>query len=293
MAEDYKAPEKIRIQTLDSDFRTLQDRLVEKGPELAYGPKEKHQGPVRIEILLTNQDDVDSFKKYLDTLVGDLPLRTVSPGRGRPAASNGASSEPQSPREDLLQEIENKASAGDSADKIIQYLRGMGWVFLLTEDFLEYFKDFPFKTKDVGEPNSSGQYPGSLTWLVRCIKKGKDPRTDKFDPQLILGFDLLGDNEEEESTKIYPYLYKDRKKPIRVALEDKNTLQFSKVEELTKFPVYMTSEERLKFSIETRQLILNKEKVPSKFFLRWSGDVSFSTIQREGLAHLNIASKEA
>ena len=35
----------------------------------------------------------------------------------------------------------------------------------------------------------------------------------------------------------------------------------------------MQEEERLKFSFEQRQLLLNKDKKPSKFFLRWANDV--------------------
>ena len=37
----------------------------------------------------------------------------------------------------------------------------------------------------------------------------------------------------------------------------------------------MTAEERLKFSTEIRQLILSKDKKPSKFFIRWHRDVEF------------------
>ena len=37
----------------------------------------------------------------------------------------------------------------------------------------------------------------------------------------------------------------------------------------------MNEEERLKFSFEQRQLLLNKDKKPSKFFLRWAPDCQF------------------
>ena len=37
----------------------------------------------------------------------------------------------------------------------------------------------------------------------------------------------------------------------------------------------MLEEERLKFSAEQRQLLLNPEKKPSKFFMRWVDDVIF------------------
>ncbi len=35
----------------------------------------------------------------------------------------------------------------------------------------------------------------------------------------------------------------------------------------------MLEDERVKFSTEQRQLLLNPEKKPSKFFMRWSRDV--------------------
>lgn len=37
----------------------------------------------------------------------------------------------------------------------------------------------------------------------------------------------------------------------------------------------MLEEERIKFSTEQRQLLLNPEKKPSKFFMRWYRDVIF------------------
>ena len=37
----------------------------------------------------------------------------------------------------------------------------------------------------------------------------------------------------------------------------------------------MLESERIKFSTEQRQLLLNPDKKPSKFFLRWVGDVIF------------------
>ena len=75
------------------------------------------------------------------------------------------------------------------------------------------------------------------------------------------------------SKKIVPYLYKERKKPLRASV-GKKTISFSQAE-FTKFPKFMLEEERLKFSAEQRQLLLNPEKKPSKFFMRWYKDVIF------------------
>ena len=73
--------------------------------------------------------------------------------------------------------------------------------------------------------------------------------------------------------KIVAYLYKERKKPLRASV-GKKTISFSQAE-FTKFPKWMLEEERLKFSAEQRQLLLNQEKKPSKFFMRWVDDVIF------------------
>ena len=54
----------------------------------------------------------------------------------------------------------------------------------------------------------------------------------------------------------------------------KKVLSFNTVE-FTKLPVYMQETERLKFSVEQRQLLLNPDKKPSKFFLRWVKDAKF------------------
>lgn len=158
---------------------------------------------------------------------------------------------------------------GKSQQEIIKYLRELGFVFILTEDFLFHFPGFEFNIKDVGEATDNKQYPNSYSWMARCIKRAKDPKADKFDPMVIFGFSILGG----PSKKIIPYLYKERKKPLRASV-GKKTISFSQAE-FTKFPKWMLEEERLKFSTEQRQLLLNSEKKPSKFFMRWVDDVIF------------------
>lgn len=254
---------KLRITTLEGSGAVLSDRLVDAYTELNSGPKVQHKGPIRVEVTLTCKQDIENFKVYLDRLSGNLPLKEVT-GRGRPSSSPSALAE--SPREDILMEVENMVKEGKTQDEVIKYLRGLGFVFILTEDLLYYFPDFPFDKKDIGEPNENHQYPESYSWLIRCIKRAKDPKTDKFDPMILFGFSILGG----PSRKVIPYLYKERKQVLRIE-KGKKVLSFSKAE-FTKMPKWMMSEERLKFSSEMRQLQLNPEKQPSKFFLRWAGD---------------------
>ena len=76
---------KMRVTTLNEDGVYLSDRLVDAAAELYAGPKEKHKGPIRLEVTLTNSGDVESFKNYLDQLVGNLPIKAPSAGRGKPS----------------------------------------------------------------------------------------------------------------------------------------------------------------------------------------------------------------
>lgn len=263
--EIYKP--KLRITTLSENGTPLSDRLVDAYTEMNSGPKVQHKGPIRVEVTLTNKQDVDNFKEYLDRLIGVLPAKAPTAGRGRPAGTTVKNLE--SPREDILADVEKMVEEGKSQQEIIKYLRELGFIFILTEDFLYHFPGFEFDKKDVGEATDNKQYPNSFSWMARCIKRAKDPKVDKFDPMVIFGFSILNG----PSKKIIPYLYKERKKPLR-AQTGKNVLSFSQAE-FTKLPKYMLEEERIKFSTEQRQLLLNPEKKPSKFFMRWYRDVVF------------------
>lgn len=264
---------RIRVTLLENSGAIISDRLVDAYTEFNAGPKDKHNGPVRLEVTLTTSQDIDSLKNYIDQLKGNLPLKEAGT-RGRP---NTTPKEIESPREDILQKVEEMAKEGNNQDAIIKYLRDLGFVFITTEDFLFHFPDFELKVKDTGEPTSNKQYPKSLAWMARCIKRAKDPKTDKFDPMIIFGFNI----SDEPSKKIVPYLYKERRKPFKAEL-GKKKLNANSVE-FTKLPPYLNPEERFKFSTEQRQLLLNPEKVPSKFFRRWASEVKVPTAVYEKL----------
>lgn len=259
---------KLRITLLEDNGAVIQDRLVDATTEYYAGPKIQHSGPIRIETTLTNTQDIESFKKYLDQLTGTLPIKAPSAGRGRPSMANQSNLE--SPRENIIEEVKKMASEGNNQTEVIEYLRKLGFVFILAEDLLYYFPDLKdsFKHKDLGDPNDNKQYPNSLAWMVRCIRRAKDPRTDKFDPMIFFGFNI-----QKPSRKVVPYLYKERQEPLKIDT-GKKVLSFNTVE-FTKLPVYMQEQERLKFSVEQRQLLLNPDKKPSKFFLRWVKDARF------------------
>ena len=151
--EVYKP--KLRITTLSENGTPLSDRLVDAYTEMNSGPKVQHNGPIRVEVTLTNKQDIDNFKEYLDRLSGTLPAKAPNVGRGRPAGST--TKELESPREDILADVEKMIEEGKSQQDIIKYLRGLGFVFILTEDFLFHFPGFEFNKKDVGEATDNKQ----------------------------------------------------------------------------------------------------------------------------------------
>ena len=93
---------KIRVSLLSDNGAVTSDRLVDAYTELNAGPKEAHNGPIRIEITLTSSNEIANFKAYLDRLTGSLPLK-VTAGRGRPAT--GSNVELENPREEILADI--------------------------------------------------------------------------------------------------------------------------------------------------------------------------------------------
>lgn len=265
---------KMRVTLLSDNGAVISDRLIDATAEMNLGPKETHKGPIRIEITLTNSQELDNFKNYLDRLSGNLPLKILGVRGRKPSMDSQIIS---NPREEILTDVLKMAEEGKTQKDIIKYLRGLGFIFMLTEDFLQYFPDFPFNKRDINDPHENGQYLNSLSWMVRQIKKAKVPKSDKYDPQIIFGFSIING----ATKKVVPYLFKERKQPIRVK-PAKKQLSFSSVG-FTKYPTYMMEDERLKFSTEIRQLINGQRKKPSTFFKRWMKDVRFPDNIKEQL----------
>ena len=63
--EVYKP--KLRITTLSENGTPLSDRLVDAYTEMNSGPKVQHNGPIRVEVTLTNKQDIDNFKEFNDS----------------------------------------------------------------------------------------------------------------------------------------------------------------------------------------------------------------------------------
>lgn len=238
---------KMRIQLYTKEGLPMVDRLISQDIEIRNGPKEVHDGPMRIEFTFTEQTDIQSVKDYLDKLIGTLPLEH----KIRKKKKN-----------DTVISIDNREAfladallqIGDQ-DQLIKYLRENEFVFCTT-GHLKLVRDLNINFKE--------RHEKKCQWMIRRLKKpAKSPLNDKFDPMLVFGINLL-----DISDRVYIYVDKEFKEIIHVPIPEKPRETFKK-SGMIKFPHYMTPEERDKFRIEFRGLTQNPAKEPSKFFKRW------------------------
>ena len=244
----------ILIQLFDSSGM-VSERMVQQGPEFYAGPKEKHKGPMRITVTLEDQEDIMGFMGYLEQLALEAPLKAT--GTSKRVSKSNTEVELDNSLEVVLEEA-IKASKADQ-DKFIQHLRGLDFVFL---DSAGLKLKIP-ETYDIKK-----RHLESYQWLVRVSKVAKDPRNDKYDPQLIIGISIFG----ERSDKMVVYLYGEFKKSLNIGIPAKKAMDYTKTN-LIKYPHYMTEDERFKWGIEHRLLFNDPEKVMSKFYKRWVKDV--------------------
>lgn len=237
---------KIRIQKFDEEGRLIDDKVVTQDPEFYTGPKMKHNGPLRIEFSLLNKDDVEKCKFYLDQLVGDLPLSAKKGKKKKVSKFEGKDPEH---RKELLESVLTHAK---DQDEFIQAMKEQEFKFL-TWDFLKTF-NYPIDIKKMHR---------EYQFLIRCIKEAKNPMSDKYDPMLIIGINML-----ERQPKMIIYLDGSFLKSVELPIPKKNALTFKKTE-MMKFPHYMVDEEKDKFRYEIRQYQNNPDKKLSKFFKRW------------------------
>jgi len=238
---------KLRIQLFDEDGRLLDDRMVSQDPEIAKGPQLTHIGPMRIEFSFDSKEDIEKAKTYLDQMVGNIPL---GPKKVRKKLS--ISLEDPSQREDLLKAAIESAA---DQDELIKYLREQGFRFMMT-DFLETLE---FEQLDIKE-----RHLEKYQWMMMLRKPAKNPKSDKYDPMLIFGIQLIPEHNE----KIAVYLHGEFHGYYKVPVPEKPKEVFKKTT-MMKFPEYMTHSERDKFRLEMRQLENDPERKTSKFINRW------------------------
>lgn len=240
---------KLRIQLFDKEGRFIEDRMVSQDPEVSAGPKNTHEGLMRIEFTFLEKNDVEKVKIYLDKLIGKLPLGTKKALKQKLARTM----DDPDYREKLLEEA--MTQNGQDQDQLISFLREQGFRFMMS-DFLTTFGFPGINIKD--------RHLDEYQWMLRCIRYAKNPQSDKYDPMLIFGIKLIPEHDE----KVIVYLNGEFHKRYKVPVPNKPKEVFKKTT-MTKFPHYMTEEEREKFRLELRQYETNPEKKFSKFFNRW------------------------
>lgn len=238
---------RLRIQLFDEEGRLTDDRTVSQNPELSKGPSNTHKGLFRIEFTFSEKSDIEKAKNYLDQMVGSLPL-----GVKKIRKKSKLDYDDPSTREEQLEAVINTAT---DQDVLIDVLRASGFKFMMS-DFLESL-DFP-------NLNIKPIHLRKYQWMLYLRKPSRNPKSDKYDPLLVFGIQLVPEHNE----KIVVYLHGEFYKSYRIKIPDKPKEVFKKTS-MMKFPEYMTPEERDKFRYELRQYQNNPEKKLTKFWNRW------------------------
>lgn len=253
---------KCRIQLYDADFNHLSDRLVEQDTELYKGPKETHEGPIKIEVCLFEQSDIEQFVKYLYQLQGSIPMEQRVPGkRGRPKLKDSLN---ETNQEAFLENLTSSIANGDltSQEELIEYLREQGFKFLTMDYIQDLGLNFP-----VEEEHEEG-----FQWMMPCLKTAKDPANDKFDPKIAFGFRVLGNKKIK---KVPVYLFNEVQDVLELPWEKENSYNIHKTD-MAKFPPYMTMEERESFRKSLRDMQRDPEMPLPRIIKRWYQDVEFA-----------------
>ena len=250
-----------------------EDRLVEAGLEFMNGPKEKHDGPIRIDYLMEHRDDVEGLMKYLSQLALDLPLSE----KAKKTYERKSTSNSLMEKDSLQQLIEDAFNKNKTQEKLVDYLKGLNFVFLTEEHLSELWQanKFPWELKKLKEkkkvhPHSKNQF------MVRLLKLAKDPSKDKYDPQIAFGIRLVGDRVG----KVLIYLFGKYHKTVEIHWENSKEINFKVKEKFYKFPEAMIYSDRHKWRLEDRKLINNPELTPTGFYERWKPFVKILKPQR-------------
>lgn len=247
----------IRIQLFDEQG-FVSDRMVTQLPEFYLGPKEVHNGPMRIEFTFEIKEDVQNAIEYLRRLTGDLPLKVKGDTSTRKVKEGVSNDDVFDNNKEQVIKDTITTNIGNQ-DSLIKELRAMGFIFV-TSEFLKYVIPDTYKIREL--------HLGKYQWLVRVTKLAKDPRNDKYDPQVLIGISIMNGR----SDKVVTYMYGEYKDRFNIPVPTKKAIKLSKTN-LIKFPHYMNEDERLKWGVEHRTLFNTPGKKPSKFYMRWYKDV--------------------
>lgn len=226
------------------------DRLVTFSTEMNAGPKGEHNGPIRLEAMMENQDEVEQMINYLKQLSGKLPIQEKPSRVARTKSSET----------DSMQKIIDTALDKRTIDEMVKYLRDMNFAFVTVDHLAEICKknDWEFKLKN--------EKHEKLQFMVRVLKLAKDPKNDKIDPTVFFGIKLIG----KRFNKVHVYVSGQYSSSVNVAWESLKEMNFKVKEKFYKFPEPMSYEERSNWRKEDRKVITsNGEYEGSKFYQKW------------------------
>lgn len=249
---------KMRIQKFDSEWRLLEDKSYKQSSELKTGPKENHEGPLKVEFTLEDREDIELALAYMKRLSGILPIEGKSKKEKPLKKLKDGEYDPM----EVIKFITTEEKINQ--DTLIKHLRSIGFVFT-TRDLLECFEPFQ-NIIETSPENDKYQY------MVRLIKESKsNPMMDKYDPRLIIGIKIYGKRKDLISI-YYNGEYYDSV-DIKVP---KSASEVFENQKLFIFPEYMTEKDKEKFRKEYRKMENDQALEPSEFFIRWVKWVSMS-----------------
>lgn len=215
---------KIRVQKLDSELRVISDRLVDQYTELLKGPEEPHDGPLRIEAVLLDQETVDRFKEYLDKLKGilptNVPLKTKTPGQITQKVNE-------------FQDIYKLCKAAPDMEKVIEILHEHNFRFI--SDQLLEDHDLKIEVKDDVKLIAK-----THQMMVKVLRYAKDPQNDKFDLDMMVLIQFIAKKPSE-------MVYFVRKGQLKAQFDkpwSKSAANMKEKKIAMVFPQYMTIDER-------------------------------------------------
>ena len=241
---------KIRVQLFDEESRLISDKLYKQGSELISGPKFTHNGPMRIEVTMDNQEDVERAITYIKKLSGMLPLEAKKEKK--------KVGKIESDSDDYVESMMDMITECKDQDELISNLRNQGFVFV-TRDLLHNMERFE-KVNWEEEDWRTDKYQ----YMVRLIKESKNPMLDKFDPTLIVGIKISRKRSDEVTFYKFGELTNNLDIPVPAKAKESFTTQ-----KLYIFPEFMSEKEKERFRREYRDMERDPEKEPTPFYLRW------------------------
>lgn len=241
---------KIRVQLFDEESRLISDKLYKQGSELISGPKFTHNGPMRIEVTMDNQEDVERAITYIKKLSGMLPLEAKKEKK--------KVGKIESDSDDYVESMMDMITECKDQDELISNLRNQGFVFV-TRDLLHNMERFE-KVNWEEEDWRTDKYQ----YMVRLIKESKNPMLDKFDPTLIVGIKIY----KKRSDEVKFYKFGELTNNLDIPVPGKAKESFT-TQKLHIFPEFMSEKEKERFRREYRDMERYPDKEPTPFYLRW------------------------